>query len=86
MWKRFTFIYFMKKEPEKIRSAVPLHIEYWRNLNLTKYSGGPFSDRSGGLITFETETIEEATKIAMDDPFVLENLIENKWVKEWIVE
>ncbi len=86
MWNRFVFIYFMKKEPEKIRLAVPLHIEYWRKINLNKYSGGPFSDRSGGLIIFEAENIEEAIKIAMGDPFVLKNLIEDKYVKEWIIE
>lgn len=76
----------MKKETEKIRLVVPLHIEYWKDLNLKKYSGGPFSDRSGGLIIFEAKNIEGATKIAMSDPFVLENLIVNKWVKEWNVE
>ena len=48
--------------------------------------GGPFADRSGGLITFETDDIETATKTAMNDPFVLENLIEDKWIKEWVVE
>lgn len=86
MENRFIFVYFMKKEPEKIQSVVPSHIEYWKNLNLNKYSGGPFADRSGGLITFETENIEEAKKIIADDPFVLEDVLENKWVKEWIVE
>ncbi len=55
-------------------------------MELNKYSGGPFSDRSGGLIIFEAENIEEAIKIAMGDPFVLKNLIEDKYVKEWIIE
>ncbi len=86
MKKQFVVFYFMKKEPEKIQKVVPLHVEYWKKRNLKKYKGGPFSDRSGGLITFEAENIEEATKIIMNDPFVLENLIGNKWIKEWIVE
>ncbi len=86
MAKRFAFFYFMKKEPEKIKVVVPLHIEYWHNLKLNKHLSGPFADRTGGLITFETESIEKATSIIMNDPFVLQNLLENKWVKEWAVE
>ena len=45
-----------------------------------------FADRSGGLITFETKDIEEATRIVAGDPFVSENLIEDKWIKEWVME
>ncbi len=86
MKKQFVVFYFMKKEPEKIQKVVPSHVEYWKKRNLKKYRGGPFTDRSGGLITFEAENIEEATKIIMNDPFVLEDLIGNKWMKEWIVE
>jgi uncharacterized protein YciI len=48
--------------------------------------GGPFADRSGGLITFEAESTEEATRIIMNDPFVSEDLLEDKWVREWMVE
>lgn len=86
MEKRFAFFYFMKKEPEKIKAVVPLHIEYWHKLKLNKYLGGPFTDRTGGLITFEIENIEEATRVIMKDPFVLQNLIESKYIKEWAVE
>jgi uncharacterized protein YciI len=86
MKKQFAFFYFMKKEIEEIRLVVPSHIKYWEKCNLKKYSGGPFSDRSGGLITFEAENREEATTIIMNDPFILKNLIEDKWIKEWIVE
>lgn len=86
MAKRFAFFYFMKREPEKIKAAVPLHIEYWHSLKLNKYLGGPFADRSGGMITFESESIEEATKITNNDPFVTQDLFESKWIKEWIVE
>ena len=86
MGKRFAFFYFMKREPEKIKAAVPLHIEYWHKLKLNKYLGGPFADRTGGLIAFETENMDEATKIIMNDPFVLQGLLESKWIKEWVVE
>ncbi|MBI3354996.1 MAG: hypothetical protein HY034_08950 [Nitrospirae bacterium] len=63
-----------------------MHIEYWHKLKLNKYLGGPFADRTGGLITFETENMDEAAKIIMNDPFVLQNLIESKYIKEWAVE
>ena len=86
MGKRFAFFYFMKKEPEKIRAVVPSHIEYWKSCSLQGYEGGPFADRTGGLIAFETENMDEAAKIIMNDPFVLQGLFENKWVKEWVVE
>lgn len=86
MGKRFVFFYFMKKEPEKIKAVVPLHIEYWHKLKLNKYLGGPFADRTGGLIAFEAERIEKATSIIRNDPFVLQGLLESKWLKEWAVE
>ena len=86
MGKRFMFFYFMKKEPEKIKATVPLHIEYWHKLKLSNYLGGPFGDRSGGMITFESGSIDEATRIMNDDPFVSQDLLESKWIKEWIVE
>jgi uncharacterized protein YciI len=86
MLKQFVFFYLMKNNPEKIRDTVPEHIRYWENSKPINYSGGPFSDRSGGLILFEAEGIEKATKLTMNDPFVVQDIIESKWVKEWIRE
>ncbi len=86
MKKHFVFFYFMKNSPDKIRETVPAHVEYWKNSNVEKYKGGPFADRTGGLISFVTTSLEEATTIIMQDPFLTEDLIENKWIKEWIVE
>ncbi len=86
MKKRFVFLYFMKREPEKIGEVVPAHVNYWKKANLDKYTGGPFADKSGGVITFEAENIEEATTIIQKDPFVSENLLEKKWIKEWILK
>ena len=84
--RRFLYFYFNRNEPEKIRQVVPAHIEYWKNANLEGYIGGPFADRSGGLISFAASSFEEATAIILQDPFVLEDLIDQKWIKEWIVE
>jgi uncharacterized protein YciI len=86
MGKRFAYFYFMKNEPDSIQAVVPSHVEYWNKRELDKYLGGPFADRSGGLIIFEAESIADATSIVMNDPFVSEALLEDRWVKEWAVE
>jgi uncharacterized protein YciI len=84
--KRFLYFYLMRNRPDDIRRAAPAHAQYWRERNLPGYMGGPFADRSGGLITFEAAGIEEAKQAVMSDPFVLDNLIEQSWVREWRVE
>jgi uncharacterized protein YciI len=86
MLKPFVFFYLMKNNPEKIQNTVPDHIKYWRDSKPINYSGGPFSDRSGGLIIFEAENVEAAAKLAMNDPFVVQDIVESKWVKEWMRE
>ncbi len=86
MLKKYAFFYLMKNDPEKIRDIIPAHIKYWDNSKPINYSGGPFGDRSGGLILFEAENMETATELAMNDPFVVREAIETKWVKEWIRE
>lgn len=83
MRRSFVFFYLMKPHPEGMREAVPLHVEYWKSLNLAGYSGGPFADRSGGLIVFDTASVEEATRIVDGDPFVDRDLLQSRWVKEW---
>lgn len=84
--RRFLYYYFNRNEPEKIRAVVPAHVQYWKTADLNGYMGGPFADRTGGLISFVTTSLEEAEQAVRQDPFVLENLIEQKWIKEWIVE
>jgi uncharacterized protein YciI len=65
---------------------VPAHVRYWQNANLDGYVGGPFADRLGGLITFLATSLEQAERIVSGDPFVLEDLIIEKWLKEWLPE
>jgi uncharacterized protein YciI len=84
--QQFAFIYFMKREPEKIQSVVPRHVAYWHELNLRNYMGGPFDDRSGGLIIFNSESKERAELLVSSDPFVSEDLLTQSWLKEWIQE
>ena len=86
MLKQYVFFYLMKNNPEKIRDILSEHIRYQKDSKPINYSGGPFGDRSGGLILFEAENMETATELAMNDPFVVREAIETKWVKEWIRE
>jgi uncharacterized protein YciI len=83
---RFLYFYLMKDAPELVRSVAPRHAEYWRDLALSNYLGGPFADRSGGLITFETGTASEAEQLVGRDPFVREDLLESRWVKGWMID
>lgn len=54
----------------------------WKDSKPVNYSGGPFSDKSSGLILFEAENIEAAAELAMNDPFIVREAIETKWIKE----
>jgi uncharacterized protein YciI len=84
--KRFVYFYLNRNESEKIRQVVPAHVQYWKTANLKGYMGGPFGDRTGGLISFVASSLEEATVIILQDPFLLEDLIADKWIKAWSVE
>ena len=84
--RRFIFFYFNRNEPEKLREVVPAHVQYWKTADLKIYAGGPFADRSGGLISFAAQSLEKAREIILRDPFMQEDLIEQKWIREWIVE
>lgn len=80
---RYAHWYFMAGAPDRIREAAPRHIDYWHSIGLTGYAGGPFADRSGGLITFEAVD-ESAARAAVDaDPFVRKHLLGDSWLKPW---
>lgn len=83
---RIAYLYWMKNDPERVRTVAPQHAAYWRDLALPGYLGGPFADRSGGLITFEAEALEAAARVIAADPFVREQLLESSVVKEWMPE
>jgi uncharacterized protein YciI len=83
----------MKREPEKIQQIVPLHVEYWGKYKSKNYLGGsknylggPFADRSGGLIIFEAKDINDANNIINNDPFTMNDVLESRWIKEWMPE
>lgn len=84
--KRFVYFYFNRRTPEQIREVVPAHVRYWQTARVADYQGGPFADRTGGLISFAAQDLQQATAIILQDPFVLEDLIDEKWIKEWMPE
>ena len=83
---RVVYCYMMREEPDRVRAVAPQHAAYWRGLDGRGYIGGPFADRSGGLITFEIDSNEEARRLIAADPFVQQDLLEASWMKEWITE
>lgn len=83
---RFLYFYLMRDAPDRVRAAAPKHAGYWRQLRLNGYRGGPFADRSGGLITFEAESGAAAQALVANDPFLREDLLERHWVKEWLLD
>ena len=83
---RFAYFYLMKADPDRVRVVAPRHASYWRDLRLAHYLGGPFEDRTGGLITFDADDAEHAERAVRGDPFVVEGLVEAHWLKEWTPE
>ena len=79
----FLFFYLMKEAPDRVRSVAPAHAAYWQDLGLRAYLGGPFADRSGGLVTFEADSEVEAGRLVAADPFLKADLLERHWAKEW---
>ena len=86
MTSRFAYFYLMKEEPDRIRATAPQHVSHWQGLSLPAYLGGPFQDRSGGLITFGVEDRERAQLAVDADPFVRGGLLAAYWLKEWSPE
>jgi uncharacterized protein YciI len=74
----------MKGPQAQIIEAAPQHAAYWRSLNLTGYAGGPFEDRSGGLIIFDTPAERRAEQLVAGDPFQRRGLIDDWWLRVWL--
>lgn len=78
---KIAYFYWMKDD-DRVRTVAPEHAAYWRALELPGYEGGPFAGRSGGLITFEADSVEAAEGVIAADPFVREGLLANSVVKQ----
>ena len=83
---RYAFVYFMNDNREQIRESVPRHIEYWEGLALPDYSGGPFTDQSGGLITFSAANLAEAERLISQDPFIIAAVLSEQLLRQWLVK
>lgn len=83
---RIAYFYWMKDDPDRVRTVAPEHAAYWRDLGLPGYLGGPLADRSGGLITFEADSLESAERLVAADPFVRDELLKGSVVKQWMPE
>lgn len=86
MSPRFVYFYLMRDEPDRVRAGVPRHVSHWRGLGLAGYLGGPFADRTGGLIVFEAEDTSRAAAAVDSDPFAQDGLLESYWLKQWLPE
>jgi uncharacterized protein len=70
--------------PEKMQEALPRHLEF---LKKTRDQGnmwvtGPFTDGSGGMTIYQADSLEEATRLANEDPFVKEGVARIE-IHEW---
>jgi uncharacterized protein len=83
MSTRFAHFYFVVDDPARVREVAPRHTAHWHGLSLREYRGGPFADRSGGLITFVVDERAEAESAVAGDPFVRDGLLESYWLRQW---
>ena len=83
---RFLFFYLMVDTPDRVREAAPLHAAYWQQRAPRGYLGGPFADRSGGLITFEADNPAQAQQLVGEDPFLREGLLSSWWLEHWLAK
>ena len=81
--RTFAFFYLMVSEPQDLGRVIPEHIRHWSAHKSAGYRGGPFADRSGGLIVFEAQDVASAEATAQEDPFVKEGLLAESWLREW---
>jgi hypothetical protein len=81
---RFAYFYFMTDDADRVREAAPDHAAYWQDLQLDGYQGGPFADRSGGLIVFAADSVDHAGRLVGDDPFIRHGLLADRWLKQWM--
>jgi uncharacterized protein YciI len=83
---RYAYFYLMGDEPDRVGATVPRHVAHWRELQLPDYLGGPFADRTGGLISFSADDDQQAQRAVDTDPFVREGLLAAHWLKQWMPE
>jgi len=78
----WAYLYFMKDEAPHVREVAPHHARYWSETGSAE-RGGPFSDRSGGLIIIDAADEGAAGQMVANDPFQRAALLERWWLKAW---
>ena len=81
---RFLFFYLMIDDPARVRDSAARHAAYWQQHAPLGYLGGPFADRSGGLITFEVDSPSQADQLVGNDPFIVDGVISRWWLHHWL--
>jgi uncharacterized protein YciI len=73
------------RDAAKIAAARPAHREYLKGLleSGRLAISGPFIDDSGGLLIYETETLEEAEALLREDPFTKSGVFLNWTIRAW---
>jgi uncharacterized protein YciI len=83
MSRGFAYFYFLTGDTAHVARVARSHGRYWHSLHLLQFRGGPFSDRSGGLITFAARDEAEAARAIAGDPFIREGVIGQHWLRPW---
>jgi uncharacterized protein len=83
---RYALIY--ESDPEDVAAKAtehgPAHRARWADFQAagTLLLIGPFTDRTGALGVFTTRTAAE--EFAAGDPFVLNGVVRNWYIREWL--
>lgn len=82
---KFAAIIEYAADPAKIAEVRPSHRQYLTKL---KEAGqlaicGPFTDDSGALIVYETDSLEDAESIVKNDPFCQNGVFVSWVIRPW---
>jgi hypothetical protein len=69
------------REPDRVRNVCTATRRLLARPRLAQLRGRSFADRSGGLITFEIDSVEAAQQLVTNDPFYREDLPASHWLK-----
>jgi len=63
------------------------HVAYLKKLKAdgALVAAGPYDDRTGGVILYETEDRAAAEALVADDPYTQLDVTKDRWLREWQV-
>ncbi|MCL2030078.1 MAG: YciI family protein [Oscillospiraceae bacterium] len=81
--KLFVRVDFKTGENEMTGQDFENHLTYVKNIAKERYFlGGGFSNTDGGMCLFEAQNIEDAQKVAQNDPIIEKGLYRSE-IYEW---